>query len=190
MDFDQLELAGTPPLAARCIDVGVDRLDQRGLAHAARAPEQRVVGRQTAREALGVLDQDVAHPVDALEQRHLDAIDPRHRASAAGHPGARQRHRRRRNPAVAAACGASRSSAAAMRWRCRRQCPRSCPAGLRPGGLGDGFRGALGHRVPFGCASSLSEPPADLQDRAIDCAGIRRQAIAPARTLQLIGRPL
>ena len=51
----------TPP---RRLIVGVRRLDQRRLAHAARAPQQRVVGRQAAREALGVLDQEVAHPVD------------------------------------------------------------------------------------------------------------------------------
>ena len=43
--------------AARCerIDLGMRRLDQRRLAHAARAPQQRVVGRQAAGEALGVL---------------------------------------------------------------------------------------------------------------------------------------
>ena len=53
----------------RLVDAGMDRLDQRALAHAARAPEEHVVGRQAAREALGVLDQDVAHAVDALERR-------------------------------------------------------------------------------------------------------------------------
>ena len=54
-------------------------LDQRGLAHAARAPQQRVVGGQAVGEALGVLDQDVAHPVDALEQAEVDPADARHR---------------------------------------------------------------------------------------------------------------
>ena len=55
--------------------VGMDRLDQRALAHAARAPEQRIVGRQSAREARGILHQRVAHPVDALEQPERHAID-------------------------------------------------------------------------------------------------------------------
>ena len=98
----------------RALTRGMRRLDQRRLAHAARAPEQRVVGRQAAREALGVLHQRVAHAVDALEQRHLDAVDARHRrelrpcgcqtkASAAAKSGS------------ACAGGASRSSAAAMR---------------------------------------------------------------------------
>ena len=49
------------------VDRGVHRLDQRALAHAARAPQQHVVGRQPAREPPGVLQQDVAHPVDAAQ---------------------------------------------------------------------------------------------------------------------------
>ena len=57
------------------VDLGVDRLDQRGLAHAARAPEERVVGRQAAREAFGVVRQRVAHAVDAAQKRHLDPVD-------------------------------------------------------------------------------------------------------------------
>ena len=65
---------------------GADRrmrgFDQRRLAHAARAPQQRVVRRQAAREALGVLDQKIAHPIDAFEQRHLDPVDARDRGEA------------------------------------------------------------------------------------------------------------
>src|SRR3569832_892815 len=53
------------------------------LAHAACAPEQGVVGGQAACEPLGVLHQDVAHPVDALQQEQLDAADPRHRRQTA-----------------------------------------------------------------------------------------------------------
>ena len=58
-------------------------LHQRRLAHAARAPQQRIVGRQALGEALGILDQHVAHAVDALEQRHLDAVDARDRREPA-----------------------------------------------------------------------------------------------------------
>ena len=74
MDFDQLEAARDVLLA---VDRGVRRLDQRRLAHAARAPQKRVVGGQRAGEAPGVLDQKVAHPVDAAQERDVDAVDAR-----------------------------------------------------------------------------------------------------------------
>ena len=54
VDLDELQRRRSG--AERRVDRGVRGLDQRGLAHAARAPQQRVVGRQAAREALGVLD--------------------------------------------------------------------------------------------------------------------------------------
>ena len=76
MNLDQLQAIGR---LAVDIDAGMRRLDQRRLAHAARAPEQRVVGGQAVGEAFGVLDQDVAHPVDPLEQAEIDAADARHR---------------------------------------------------------------------------------------------------------------
>ncbi len=110
--------AGLAP-AVRRVDRGMRGLDQRRLAHAARAPEQRVVGRQPAREALGILDQHVAHPVDALEQRHLDAVDRAAPARAAARPGARRRRRRRRSR------GAGRPPAPAA--RARRRCGRPHP---------------------------------------------------------------
>ncbi len=45
-----------------------------------RAPhKQRIVGGQPVGKALGVLDQDVAHPIDTLEQADIDAADARHR---------------------------------------------------------------------------------------------------------------
>ena len=74
MDLDQLEAAGDLALA---VDRGVRRLDQRRLAHAARAPQKRIVGGQAAREALGVLDQKVAHPVDPAQERKVDPVDAR-----------------------------------------------------------------------------------------------------------------
>ena len=86
---------GGLPAGPAGVDLGMGRLDQRGLAHAACAPQQGVVGRQATGEALGVLDQGVARPVDAGEQAHLH---PRHLA-APGSAGARVptgRRRRRR----------------------------------------------------------------------------------------------
>jgi hypothetical protein len=80
VNLDQLEPVGR---LAVDIDAGMRGLDQRRLAHTARAPQQRVVGGQAIGKTLGVLDQDVAHPVDALEQAELDAADARHRRQAA-----------------------------------------------------------------------------------------------------------
>ena len=74
MDFNELE---APVDVFLAVDRGVRRLDQRRLAHAARAPQQRVVGGQPAREAAGVLDQKIAHPVDAAQEREIDAVDAR-----------------------------------------------------------------------------------------------------------------
>jgi len=53
----------------------VRRFHQRRLPHAARAPQQRVICWQAAREAFGILDQQIAHAIDALKKRHLDPID-------------------------------------------------------------------------------------------------------------------
>src|SRR4029079_8131610 len=64
MDLDEGERAS--PLG---VDLAMDRLDQRALAHAARAPEESVVGRPAGREAAGVVEQDVAHPIDADQER-------------------------------------------------------------------------------------------------------------------------
>jgi hypothetical protein len=75
VDFDELERAASAVVRERGVDRGVRGLDQRRLAHAARAPQQRVVGGQAFGEALGIFHQHVAHAVDALEQRHLDAVD-------------------------------------------------------------------------------------------------------------------
>ena len=53
------------------------RLDQRRLAHAPRAPQKGIVGGQAAGEALGVLDQKIAHPIDSAQKRKIDAVDAR-----------------------------------------------------------------------------------------------------------------
>ena len=60
----------------RAIDQMMRRLDQRALAHAARAPQQGVVGGQPLGKAARVLDQDVAREVDPLEQADIDPVDP------------------------------------------------------------------------------------------------------------------
>ncbi len=71
VDLDQAQTGGVGR-----VDGGVRGLDQRRLAHAARAPQQHVVGRVAVGETLRVVDQDVAHTVDALDQVDLDPIDP------------------------------------------------------------------------------------------------------------------
>ena len=114
VDLDQLEASGDGRLP---VDRGMRGLDQRRLAHAARAPEQRVVGRQAVGEALGVLDQEIAHPVDAAQKRKIDAVDASRPAPASRAPPARRRPRPRRSPAPPDRAGASRSRASAMRLR-------------------------------------------------------------------------
>ncbi len=51
--------------------------DQRGLAHAARAPQQHIVGGKAGGETIGVVEQNVAHMIDALDEREIDAVRPR-----------------------------------------------------------------------------------------------------------------
>ena len=82
VDLDELQQPRI--LAEPGIDRGMSGLDERGLSHSPRAPQECVVGGEAARKALGVLDQDVAHAVDALEKRHVDAVDPRDACELAG----------------------------------------------------------------------------------------------------------
>ena len=83
--------------------LGVRRLDQRRLAHAARAPQQRVVGGQAAGEAARVVEQLLGGAVDALEQAERLAVDVRRRAGRLPARPARRRLPRRRNRTPAAA---------------------------------------------------------------------------------------
>ena len=114
VNFDQLQRRQAPA-AQPGVDVGVGGLDERGFAHAARAPQQRVVGGKSPRETLGVVGQKIAQPVDAAQQRHLDAIDLAHRDQ--------MRRAGRKNKSVgapknrggASGAGTSLSSAAAIR---------------------------------------------------------------------------
>ena len=83
MDLDEGQRA-----AALGIDRRMDRLDQRALARAARAPEQGVVGRQAPGEAPRVVQQDVAVAIDPAQQLELDPAHPvdRLEAGALGMP--------------------------------------------------------------------------------------------------------
>ena len=56
------------------VDGGVRRLDQRALAGAAGAPQQHIVCRQAGGEPLGVVEQDVADPVDPAQQSDFDPV--------------------------------------------------------------------------------------------------------------------
>ncbi len=126
----------TSACGALGVDRGMHRLDQRALAHAARAPQQRVVGGQPVGEAPRVGEQDVAHPVDPAQQPDLDAADLRRPARASRRRHARQRRRRRRDRSAAAAGGARRSSASAMRRS--RAAIRDRSSGSATGWLGKG----------------------------------------------------
>ena len=57
---------------------------QRGFAHSARAPEQSVVGWQSLSEALRIGEQQIAGPVDSLEQAQLDTVDLFYRSECSG----------------------------------------------------------------------------------------------------------
>ena len=67
-----------PSQASLPAHLGLRGLDQRRLAHAARAPQQGVVGRQALGEAARVVEQLLGGPVDALEQAERLAVDVRH----------------------------------------------------------------------------------------------------------------
>jgi hypothetical protein len=86
VDFDQLQWRFA--VGAVAVDRRMRCLDQRRLAHAARAPQKRIVGRQAVGETARVVDQDVAHTVDAADQLDLDAIHMRHgfQQAALGRP--------------------------------------------------------------------------------------------------------
>jgi hypothetical protein len=62
----------------------MDRLHQRGFAHAARAPQQRIIGGQPPGETLGVLHQQIAHQINAPQQGDIHPVHPGHRREAAG----------------------------------------------------------------------------------------------------------
>ena len=77
VDFDELQRIA-PARAAALLHLRMHRLDQRAFAHAARAPEQRIVGRKPAREILRVRKQRAGHPVHRLQQPDGHPVDMRH----------------------------------------------------------------------------------------------------------------
>ncbi len=78
VDLDQLEAREAG------IDGTMHGLDQGALAHAAGAPEQRIVGGQAAREAFRVGQEGVAAAVDALEKRQRHPVDAPDRRKSPG----------------------------------------------------------------------------------------------------------
>ena len=75
VDLDQHQMLRLGPAA---IDFFVHGLDQAGFAHAAGAPQKRVVGRQPLGEMAGVGQQDFALRLDAFQQAEIDMGDVRH----------------------------------------------------------------------------------------------------------------
>ena len=88
-------------------------LDERGFAHAAGAPEKRVVGREALCEALRIAEENIASLIDAAQQPDIDPINARNRDKRRGPSGEDER--------VGCAeiagqgCAARLSSAAAIR---------------------------------------------------------------------------
>ena len=58
-------------------NAGVRGLDEGGFAHAASAPEQRIIGGQSHCEALGIGEELRRHVIDAFEERQGNAADIR-----------------------------------------------------------------------------------------------------------------
>ena len=77
MDLDELQVRALRPqlLGEPAAHVGVHRLDERGLAHPARAPQQCVVCRQTLGEAFGVVAELARDRVEALQERERHPVD-------------------------------------------------------------------------------------------------------------------
>ena len=70
MDLDEGEGVRVPS-----VNRFMRRLYKRALAGAAGAPQQDIVGREPRGEAFGVVEQNVADPVDPAQQLDLDPID-------------------------------------------------------------------------------------------------------------------
>jgi hypothetical protein len=65
MNLDELQRAR----ARRAAYLAMHGSDQRAFAHAARTPQQRVVGGQPRGETLRIAEQGVAHTIYTFEQR-------------------------------------------------------------------------------------------------------------------------
>ena len=112
VDLDQLQPVG---LLAVDVDIGVSGLHQRRLAHAARAPQQRVVRGQPVGKALGVFDQDVPHPVDAFGESRPSGCQTKASAEPNDLGVAAAGEAAERWPAMASSAVAIRSAVAPLR---------------------------------------------------------------------------
>ncbi len=70
MDFNQRQ--GARMLV---VDGGVRGFDERTLSGPAGAPQQHVVGGEPRGETLGIVEEDVADPIDPAQKADLDAVD-------------------------------------------------------------------------------------------------------------------
>ena len=151
-----------PGLAQR-VDMGVHRLDQRRLAHAARAPEQRVVGAVAARELQRVGEEDVADVVDALEQREAAPAQPSAPAPAR-RPRRPNDRRRPRRCCVRRRLRVGRHGRKAPRDRGQRRCDFRqrifvVRQRLPPANSATGSR----HRIGFAIAGAVHYIPRDFE---------------------------
>ena len=84
MDLDQLEVRAGFAQSQLGADLGMRGLDERRLAHAARAPQQRVVCRQSRGEPACIVEQLCRRPVDTLQQLQRNSVDVGDRQEAFG----------------------------------------------------------------------------------------------------------
>ncbi len=129
----------------------VDGLDQRALAHAPGAPEQRIVGGITARELQRIVQQDVPDVVDALQQVQRDPGDPGTRRSRLRRPHPNDRRRPRRAPDRSGFGAGARPRAP---WQCAQA-------------SGDRGQGVFGHpsKRSSGFGAAIGRPGLALQSR-------------------------
>ena len=63
------------PLPGR--DLGMNGFHERAFPHAARPPQERIIGGQAAREVLGIGEQRVAHAIDGFQKRDGHSVHMR-----------------------------------------------------------------------------------------------------------------
>jgi hypothetical protein len=91
MNLDKFERLGIRRSGKPRIDCCMRGFDERGFAHAAGAPEERIVGREALCEALRIAEKNIASLVDAAQQPDIDPIDARNRDKRRGPSGENER---------------------------------------------------------------------------------------------------